>query len=81
MYSDKGTVALVQNPLLHARTKHINMSVHYTRELYEQGRVLLEYVPTNQMLADCLTKHLKKVGHEKALERIGYIQIRQDEII
>ena len=37
LYGDnKGSIAPVQNPLFHARTKHIDVSTHYTRELHEQ---------------------------------------------
>lgn len=74
LYGDNnGSIALVQNPLFHAKTKHIDVSVHYTRELYKQGKIKLEYIPTSQMLADCLTKPLKKAQHQRALEGIGFI--------
>ncbi|KAI0991612.1 hypothetical protein K3495_g16575 [Podosphaera aphanis] len=41
-----------------ARTKHIDVAYHYTRECITNGDIELEYIPTDKMLADILTKPL-----------------------
>jgi hypothetical protein len=75
LYGDnQGAIALVGNPEFHARTKHIDVSAHYIRELTEDRVIKVEYRPTDQMLADCLTKPLKAVQHQRNIEGIG-IQI------
>ena len=72
VYSDnEGAIALVKNPEFHARTKHIDVSVHYVRELAEDGKVNIQHTPTESMLADCLTKPLKAVQHMRNMEGIG----------
>jgi hypothetical protein len=72
IYGDnQGAIALVENPEFHARTKHIDVSAHYIRELVEDQMVKVQYIPTDQMLADCLTKPLKTVQHQRNLSAIG----------
>jgi hypothetical protein len=72
IYSDnQGAIALIGNPEFHARTKHIDVSTHYIRELAEDQVVKVQYTPTDQMLADCLTKPLKSVQHQRNLSAIG----------
>ena len=64
LYSDnQGGIALVGNPEFHARTKHIDVSIHYIKELAGDQMVNMQYIPTDQMLADCLTKPLKTIQH------------------
>jgi len=41
-----------------ARTKHIGIHYHYQREIIRQGVVELNYIPTEDMAADGLTKPL-----------------------
>jgi hypothetical protein len=68
---NQGSLALVQNPEFHARTKHIDVAVHYVRELAEDLKISLRYIQTDQMLADMLTKPLKRVRHRQNVEQIG----------
>jgi hypothetical protein len=72
IYGDnQGAIVLVKNPEFHARTKHIDVSAHYIRELAEDEEVTVQYMPTDQMLADCLTKPLKAIQHQRNVEGIG----------
>ena len=64
IYGDnQGAISLVKNLEFHTWTKHIDISVHYVRELAEDQVVSVQYIPTNQMLANCLTKPLKVVQY------------------
>ena len=40
------------------RSKHIDVKYHHVRELFESELVDIQYVNTNEMLADCFTKIL-----------------------
>jgi hypothetical protein len=61
----------VKNPEFHARTKHIDVSAHYVRELAEDHKISLAYIQTDKMLADMLTKSWRKVRHLQNVEQIG----------
>jgi hypothetical protein len=53
----------VKNPEFHVRTKHIDVSIYYVRELVEDHKISLVYIQTDEILADILTKLLRKVRH------------------
>ena len=55
---------LAKNPEYHAGTKHIEIQHHFIQEAIEMKKVELVYCPTNDMVADVLTKPLVKVMHE-----------------
>ena len=70
VYADnKGAIALGKNPEFHKRSKHIDVQYHYVREQVQSGRISTPYLPTNQMVADGLTKavspelHLRFIDH------------------
>jgi hypothetical protein len=44
---------------MHQRTKHIELEHHYIREKYEDGTIVISYVPTTFQQADILTKPLE----------------------
>ncbi len=46
------------NPVNHPRAKHIDTSYHYVQNTVEEGAIRLKYIPTDQMVADGLTKPL-----------------------
>jgi len=50
---NSGVLALATNPVSHARTKHIEVDVHFIRE-----KVQLHYLFTLDQVADLLTKGL-----------------------
>lgn len=43
-----------------ARTKHIDVAHHFYRQHAASGLITLEYVPSNENIADCLTKPVGK---------------------
>lgn len=44
------------NPILHQRTKHIDIKHHFIRQLIKNKLIDVEHVRTEDMLADPLTK-------------------------
>jgi Reverse transcriptase (RNA-dependent DNA polymerase)/gag-polypeptide of LTR copia-type len=56
---NQGAIALVKNPHLHERSKHIDICYHHIRDLAERGKITVTYIPTYEMIADGLTKPLQ----------------------
>lgn len=56
--NNQGSIALAHNLAFHSRTKHIDIQHHYIRDEVASKRIELSYVPTEQMIADGLTKTL-----------------------
>ena len=71
MCDNQGAIALARNPVYHARTKHIEVQHHFVREKVARGTIILEYCPTEDMLADVLTKALAKDKHEQLTMKMG----------
>ena len=66
IYGDNQSAqALSKNGIKSERTKHIAIKYAFIHDEVESGRVELRWVPTNQQLADVLTKALARVQHEK----------------
>ena len=55
---NKSCIKLVDNPMLHARTKHIEIQHHFIQEQVKAGTTIVSYVPTCFQQADLLTKSL-----------------------
>ena len=59
IYCDnQSTVLLCHNPVLHARTKHIELDMFFVRERVIAGQLQVTHVPSDAQLADILTKPL-----------------------
>jgi hypothetical protein len=51
-------MSVAKNPVLHSRTKNIEVRYHFLRENVEKGNIDLIHVPTEKQLVDILTKPL-----------------------
>ena len=72
VFSDnQGALKLAENPVFHARTKHIDIRHHFVREAINNGSFQLCYVSTEEMAADVLTKGLPRSKHDKCRSLIG----------
>jgi hypothetical protein len=56
----QGCIAMSKNPIQHKRTKHIDIRYHFVREAVERKDIKLCYIPTQEQLADLLTKAVPK---------------------
>ncbi|KAF1318445.1 Integrase catalytic core protein, partial [Globisporangium splendens] len=79
---NQGSIALAKNPEFHKRTKHIDIRYHFVRGKVEDDQVVLEYCPTEDMLADMMTKAIgtnqfgalrSKLGIQVAVESSGSV--------
>ncbi|GJV56834.1 hypothetical protein Tco_1457839 [Tanacetum coccineum] len=56
---NKGAFDLSKNPVLHSRTKHIEIRHHFLRDNVQKGNIFIEKVSSEDNIADILTKPLK----------------------
>jgi hypothetical protein len=70
---NQGAIALTKNPHLHERSKHIDICYHFIRDLAEQGKLDVVYVPTEDMVADGMTKPLQRVAFERFKKQLGVV--------
>lgn len=55
---------MVENPKTTLRSRHLNISYHYIRELVAKGAIKLKYIPSNLQLAYGYTKILGNEAFE-----------------
>ncbi|KAJ9551903.1 hypothetical protein OSB04_015948, partial [Centaurea solstitialis] len=65
------TIKLSKNPVLHKRSKHIDVRFHFLRDLVNEGTIELVYCSSEEQVADILTKPLKLDAFEYLREKLG----------
>ncbi|XP_066344612.1 secreted RxLR effector protein 161-like [Miscanthus floridulus] len=67
----KPAIALVKNPVLHDRSKHIDVKFHFLKDCVDEGQIVIEFVETGRQLVDVLTKLLGRLRLMELKEMIG----------
>jgi hypothetical protein len=68
-------IALSKNLVLYDNSKHIKTHYHFIRECVERGEVVLEFVETQDQLADMFTKVLGRGHFLELREKIGVAKL------
>ena len=68
---NQGAIALGKIPVHHNRTKHIDIKYNFIREKVLNQDYDLKYCPTEEMIADTLTKALPRSSVEKFNQMMG----------
>ena len=71
---NQGALALVKNPHLHERSKHIDIQYHHIRDLETRKRIAVSYIPTIDMVADGMTKPLDRIAFQRFKDLMGMTQ-------
>ena len=62
--------------MFHDKSEHIEIKYHYIQDMVQRGAVKLQYVATEEQIADVLTKPLARVKFEYFREKLGVLQIK-----
>jgi hypothetical protein len=62
---------LIENLVFHDRSKHIEINYHYIWDMVQRGVVELQYISTDEQIADILTKPLSRVKYEYFKDKLG----------
>jgi hypothetical protein len=76
LYIDnKSALALAKNPVLHDHSKHIDIRFHYIQDCINNGVLETDFIRTNDLLADLLTKPLPLGRLQELRVRSGVFSI------
>ncbi|KAL3634153.1 hypothetical protein CASFOL_021207 [Castilleja foliolosa] len=67
---NQSAIYLASNPILHARTKHIELDYHFVREKVVSDLIQVNYVPSLDQNADIFTKPLSNQFLTRLRERL-----------
>lgn len=72
IYNDnQSALKLLNSKECHRRTKHIDVRYHFMKDLRYKNVICFEYLQTNEMIADILTKALSKVKHYNFMKSLN----------
>ena len=55
---NQSCLKLTENPVFHDRSKHIEMKYHFIRDMVQRHTIKLQYIRTDEQIANILTKPL-----------------------
>lgn len=74
---NKSAISLSKNPVFHDRSKHIEIRYHFIRECVENGKIQIEFVLSEEQLADVLTKALGRVKLQEQRAKIRMVEFNE----
>jgi hypothetical protein len=75
---NQAAIAIAAEDIHHARTKHIDIRLHFIRSHVAAGTLRLQWVPTADQQADILTKPLGRIAFARLRDRVlGGSQARE----
>jgi hypothetical protein len=70
---NQSCIKMTENPVFHDKSKHIEIRYHYIHDMVQRGAVKLQYVGTDEQVADVLTKPLSRVKFEYFRDKLGVV--------
>jgi len=70
-YDNKSAIAIAHNSVQHDRTKHVEVDRYFIKEKLESGLIYTPYVPTEEQLAEILTKGVQNPVFKNTLDKLG----------
>ena len=71
---NQNCIKMTKNPMLHDKSKHIEVRYHYIRYMVHKGAIKLKYVPTKEEVADVLTTPLSRVKFDYFRDKLGVVR-------
>ena len=70
-YDNQSCIKMTENLMFHDKSKHIEINLHYIRDMVQKGVVQIQHFPTKEQVDDVLTKPLSRVKFEYFQDKIG----------
>jgi hypothetical protein len=71
MCDSTSAISVTKNPVLHSKTKHIEVRYHFLRDNVEKRNIDHIHVPTEKQLADILTNPLDQATFSRLRGELG----------
>ncbi|GKA35682.1 hypothetical protein Tco_0722173 [Tanacetum coccineum] len=64
-------IAISNNPVMHLRTRHVDIRYHFIKDHILKGDIKLHFIPTQYQLADIFTKPLDEPTFKRLIVELG----------
>jgi hypothetical protein len=71
---NQSCIKMTENHVFHDKSKHIEIRYHYICDMVQRGAIKLQYVSTDEQVADVLTKPLSRVKFEHFRDKLGVVR-------
>jgi hypothetical protein len=75
MSDNSSAIKLSKNPVMHGRSKHIDVRFHFLRDLVKDGVIKSEFCGTKDQIADVMTKPLKLEHFLRLRQMLGICDV------
>nr|GFC86316.1 retrovirus-related Pol polyprotein from transposon TNT 1-94 [Tanacetum cinerariifolium] len=75
IFCDNTSAIVISNPILHSRTKHIDIRYHFIWDHILKGDIELHFIPNEYQLADIFTKPLDEPTLTRIKLELGMLNI------
>lgn len=72
---NKSAIMLASDSVLHERTKHIEVDIHFLREKVRSGAMTPSFVPSSEQTADIFTKSVGPTLLQSSIVKLGMVDI------
>jgi len=73
LQDNQPAILFAKDPTQHTRAKHIDIRYHFAREKVQEGALAIQYCPTEENVADVMTKALGGVRFAELLKKMGIV--------
>ena len=73
-YDNQSCIQLSKNHVFHDRPKHIEIKYHFIHDYVQRGVVALQYISTDEQVADILTKSLGRGKFIHFRDKLGVVK-------
>ena len=71
---NQSCIKMIENLVFHDRSKHIEIRYHYIRDMVQRGALNLQYISTDEHVANVLTEPLSHVKFEHFRDKLGIVR-------
>jgi len=72
---NQSTISISKNYIITNKIKHVDIKLHFIKELIGRKELIVKYCPTNLMIADIFTKPLEKIKFVKFRKLLGITEL------
>ena len=75
MSDNSSAIKLSKNPIMHGKSKYIDMRFHFLRDVVKDGVIKLEFCGTKDQIPDVMTKPLKLEHFLRLRHMLGICEV------